>query len=261
MANQWCRLYRETITDPKLSRLTACQRHVWTVLMCLAIDGDGVVQIADGIGYTHDEIAQLAAATDDDVTLALDWFKRAGMVELGDGGVMTLVNWDSRQFKSDTSAERTRKYRERLKRHCDVTVTDQNRTEQNRTETDQSKKRARKFTPPTLDEVRTYCAERDNDVDAEAWYAHYEANGWMVGRNKMKSWQAAVRTWERNEFGGAKQAKKANKVTDAGRHDGSTPWHVDDVRKHQDHARWDEYMDAMAGKPGPWPRFERWLDE
>lgn len=49
---------------------------------------------------------------------------------------------------------------------------------------------------PTLAMVEEYCAERGNGVDPEAWIAHYEANGWKVGRNPMKDWKAAVRTWE-----------------------------------------------------------------
>lgn len=54
-----------------------------------------------------------------------------------------------------------------------------------------------KFLPPTVDEVRAYCEERNNGVDAEAFINHYISNGWMVGRNKMKDWKASVRTWER----------------------------------------------------------------
>lgn len=59
-----------------------------------------------------------------------------------------------------------------------------------------SKVRSR-FTPPTLDEVRAYCLERKNNVDAERFIDHYTAKGWMIGKNPMKDWKAAVRTWER----------------------------------------------------------------
>ena len=53
------------------------------------------------------------------------------------------------------------------------------------------------FKPPTLEEVIAYCEERGNNVDAGKWYDFYASKGWMVGRNKMKDWKAAVRTWER----------------------------------------------------------------
>ena len=54
----------------------------------------------------------------------------------------------------------------------------------------------KQFVKPTLEEVRAYCIERGKGVDAEKWYNHYTANGWKVGRNPMKDWKAAVRTWE-----------------------------------------------------------------
>lgn len=59
-----------------------------------------------------------------------------------------------------------------------------------------SKEKNAKFIPPTVDEVKKYCLERNNSVDAEAFVDFYESKGWMVGKNKMKSWKAAVRTWE-----------------------------------------------------------------
>lgn len=56
----------------------------------------------------------------------------------------------------------------------------------------------KKFTPPTVEEVREYCLERKNTVDPETFINFYESKGWFVGKNKMKDWRACVRTWERN---------------------------------------------------------------
>ena len=56
----------------------------------------------------------------------------------------------------------------------------------------------KKFTPPTVEEVREYCLERKNSVDPETFINFYESKGWFVGKNKMKDWRACVRTWERN---------------------------------------------------------------
>lgn len=60
----------------------------------------------------------------------------------------------------------------------------------------ESKKR---FRPPTVEEVEAYCFERNNKVDAERFVDYYTANGWKVGKNPMKDWKAAVRTWEKRE--------------------------------------------------------------
>ena len=55
------------------------------------------------------------------------------------------------------------------------------------------------FKKPDVEEIRAYCAERHNSVDAEHFYDHYEANGWKIGgKSPMKDWRAAVRTWEKN---------------------------------------------------------------
>lgn len=57
----------------------------------------------------------------------------------------------------------------------------------------------KKFIKPTLDEVKSYCLERNNKIDAQRFIDYYEANGWKVGRNSMKDWKAAIRTWEKND--------------------------------------------------------------
>lgn len=54
------------------------------------------------------------------------------------------------------------------------------------------------FKKPTLEEVQAYCEERHNGVDAERFFNYYESVGWRVGKNPMKDWRAAVRTWERS---------------------------------------------------------------
>lgn len=57
----------------------------------------------------------------------------------------------------------------------------------------------KRFSPPTVEEVKAYCTERGNHVDAAQFCAFYESKGWRVGNQPMKSWQAAVLTWERRE--------------------------------------------------------------
>lgn len=58
--------------------------------------------------------------------------------------------------------------------------------------------RATRFVPPSVDEVRLYCKERNNKVDAEQFVDFYTSKGWKVGISPMKDWKAAVRRWERD---------------------------------------------------------------
>ena len=59
---------------------------------------------------------------------------------------------------------------------------------------------AHKFVKPTLAELKAYIAENGYTFPAEAFMDYYESNGWKVGRNPMKSWQATCRTWQRHEL-------------------------------------------------------------
>ena len=69
--------------------------------------------------------------------------------------------------------------------------------------------RARRFSPPSVDDVAKYCRERGNAVDPEKFVDFYAAKGWKVGNQPMKDWKAAVRTWERRD-GAEKQETKSN---------------------------------------------------
>lgn len=66
--------------------------------------------------------------------------------------------------------------------------------------------KAKRFIPPTVDEVAVYCQERGNGLDPETFVDFYASKGWMVGKNPMKDWKAAVRTWERSEGRGTSGA-------------------------------------------------------
>ena len=81
----------------------------------------------------------------------------------------------------------------------------------------EKEKTARRFIPPTVEEVKARIAEMGYTFDAEAFIAFYQSNGWMVGKSKMKDWRAAMVTWQKREprfpRGGGKSSsttKKAN---------------------------------------------------
>lgn len=78
-----------------------------------------------------------------------------------------------------------------------------------------SKKKSDRFTPPSLEDVQSYCLERNNSVDPQAFIDFYESKGWMVGKNKMKDWKAAVRTWERNRNNSKKEKTVFDEWRDA----------------------------------------------
>ena len=86
--------------------------------------------------------------------------------------VITLVNTPSKEKLTDNT---------------NINITNTNLTDSN--------KKAF-FKKPTLDEVKNYCILRKNNIEAEAFIDFYESKGWQIGKEKMKSWKACVRTWE-----------------------------------------------------------------
>ena len=97
--------------------------------------------------------------------------------------------------------------------------TENNRTEPEETETAKKEERRKKkedkresigrFTPPTIEQVTEYCRERNNGVNPVKWFNYYTANGWKVGKNPMKDWKAAVRTWEEGESNNGKHGNSS----------------------------------------------------
>jgi hypothetical protein len=64
--------------------------------------------------------------------------------------------------------------------------------------------------PPKIEWVTQYCNERKNSVIPQKWYDFYQSKNWMIGKNKMKDWQAAVRTWEQISSSQTELSKKKN---------------------------------------------------
>lgn len=104
--------------------------------------------------------------------------------------VISILSWDL--YQCDVSGT------EAVKSQAEVSQKSTNEESKERKKDSMPPQRKR-FAPPTLDEVQKYCQERGNTVDAEQFCAFYESKGWRVGNQPMKSWQAAVLTWERRE--------------------------------------------------------------
>jgi hypothetical protein len=56
------------------------------------------------------------------------------------------------------------------------------------------------FIKPSIVEIKNYMLEIGMNDVSEKWFDYYESNGWLVGKNKMKNWKAAVRTWKNNNL-------------------------------------------------------------
>lgn len=77
----------------------------------------------------------------------------------------------------------------------------------------EQRKAAARFSPPSHEEVKSYCLEADISIDIDRFIDYYTSVGWRVNNKPMKDWKAAVRNWKRrdSEFGGAANARNAAK--------------------------------------------------
>ena len=103
-----------------------------------------------------------------------------------------------RRNQTETKAEPKQNQTE-TKHEPNVNVNVNVNDNDNVNEKEKEVKRKSAFAPPTIDDVRSYCFERGNAVDPQRFVDYYESNGWKVGRNPMKDWKAAVRTWEQRD--------------------------------------------------------------
>lgn len=106
--------------------------------------------------------------------------------------------WDIVKDMIDDQVHRreiNRQNREKRREQNKTNYNDEERKETKQKEIE-PKKEVKRFIKPTLQEVKDYCTSRHNGLNAEQFLDYYEARGWKIGKNSMKDWKAAVRTWE-----------------------------------------------------------------
>lgn len=202
----WLRLHDDffrSVRIKKLRRMAGGDTYVviYLKMQLKAMKSDGVLTWR---GYEQDFVDELAIDLDeepDNVRVTLAYLLSCGLAETEDKVNFFLPYAVENTGSETAAAERMRKMRGRN----NVTPQLQDRYGEIEIEKEKDKEiekdsvRATRFTPPSLQEVTSYCAERGNHVDAQRFVDYYTSNGWKVGKNQMKDWRAAVRTWERDE--------------------------------------------------------------
>ena len=142
------------------------------------------------------KLAQETTLTPRQVRVTLDHLKLTGEVTdtyTSKYRIITVVNYD--KYQTDDRQDGSQMTGERQANDRQMTVSKEIKKDNKDKNINKSLTR---FIPPTVDEVSEYCLSRNNGIDPEEFVNFYESKGWMIGKNHMKSWQAAVRTWERS---------------------------------------------------------------
>jgi len=168
-------------------------------LLVESIDHEGALRFSDTVPYNEQMLSVVTNTNIDIVRSAMKLFIELKMMDVLDDATIYMKEVNTMIGSETRWAEKKRVQRQKdnvplLSPKC---PTEKEKEIEIDTEIEKEKYK-RRFSKPTLDDVKAYCQERNNNVDAEKWYNYYSANGWKVGKNPMKDWKAAVRTWERS---------------------------------------------------------------
>lgn len=200
----WLKFREDFFNSKRIKKLRAMAGGdtylvIYLKMQLKSLKSNGILEFTGIENEFADELALELDERPDDVRVTLMFLLQYGLCECSDN-VHYYLPWVSENTGSEAdSAKRVREYRERKSLQCNATVTQVKRIGNVEKEKEKEIERDIKgrFTPPSVDEVKAYCLERKNSVDPQAFVDFYEAKGWMIGKNKMRDWKAAVRTWEK----------------------------------------------------------------
>ena len=194
-----------------------------------SLKNDGKLVVNDRIPYNAEMLASVTGHQVGTIKQALSMFKELGLIEILENGAIYMLDIQNFIGKGSTEADRRRSYDRKIAQEKELLKVESVRnlreiSEKSTPEIEielekeihssaSTTTKRKRFEKPTLSEIKAYCIERGNKVDAQHFFDYYESNGWRVGKNSMKNWQAAVRTWERSEY--RKPNSKKNSKEDA----------------------------------------------
>lgn len=198
MNGDYIKLYRSMLEWEWYSDINTCRLFIHMLLMANWKDAKfkGIVIPRGSFVSSIHILSENTGLSERSVRTSINHLKLTGELTSKPTSkftVFTIVNYDNYQTTDI---------------HNDKQLTSNRQATDNQPTTIEERKKERKeecnnknnmrFVPPSVDDVFEYCVERNNGIDAQAFVDHYEANGWMRGKNKIKDWKACVRTWERN---------------------------------------------------------------
>ena len=256
----------------KLRRIAGGDTYtcIYLQLLLLSLETDGIL-VYEGIEPTFaGELSLITDEDETNIQVTLSYLLSQGLMVQKDNN-FTLTQTLELTGKADDSKDRVKRFRERQKQEqidakqekpsndnvtgvtlhdvtCNnVTVLEKEKelekeleieTEEANASTcaracEGEKKPAKRFQKPTLDELTAYKQKANLAlVDCEAFFDFYESKGWVIGKNPMKDWQAAMRNWDRTERErGGKYKNNSLSVEDVRRFGGDVSYYIESTRE------------------------------
>lgn len=222
----WIKLHRKIMDNPFYLSEPFTRMQAWIDLLLLAnhkegffyVRGNKVIIKRGQVGTSSRTLASRWQWSRGKVERFLKELEESNQIEPQKNNVITLLsicNYDEYQ-SSEPQTEPQTDHRK---------TTDEPQTDPNKNVNKEKNKKndnnigkaetAKRFTPPTIEEVQIYISEKGYSVDAEKFVAFYQSKNWMVGKNKMKDWRAAILTWEKSDKQTSRSySKKQSNVND-----------------------------------------------
>ena len=200
-----------------------------------SLKNDGKLVVNDRIPYNAEMLASVTGHQVGTIKQALSMFKELGLIEILGNGAIYMLDIQNFIGKGSTEADRQRLYDRRISDErkqkkltqsrnleeilkkstpeIEIELEKEIKIEKEIDSSASTTTKRKRFEKPSISDIKQYCMERNNNVNAEHFFDYYESNGWKVGKNSMKDWKAAVRTWERSEY--RKPTVKKNSKEDA----------------------------------------------
>lgn len=196
-----------------------------------SLKNDGKLVVNDRIPYNAEMLASVTGHQIGTVKQALSIFKDLGLIDVLENGAIYMLDIQNFIGRGSSEADRKREYRQRIETdrtnvqtkvreiseksppEIEIELEKEIKIEKEIDSSASTTTKRKRFEKPSISDIKQYCIERNNNVNAEHFFDYYESNGWKVGKNSMKDWKAAVRTWERSEY--RKPTVKKNSKEDA----------------------------------------------
>lgn len=225
----WLKLHKDFFQRKEIKRLRKIAGGdtytiIYIKMLLRSIMSDGKLYFD---GLEDDFASELALDLDEkeeNVQITIQYLLKSGLLEMCSDEEYYLPDTKDSTGCETAVASRVRKHRERKKAlqcNADVTQVKQlcNGEIEKELEIDKeidkeidnkcasTKQKRKRFVKPTISDIEQYCSEKNISINAQQFIDYYESNGWKVGRNSMKDWQATVRRWASNNYGKKKNSK------------------------------------------------------
>lgn len=225
----WLKLHKDFFQRKEIKRLRKIAGGdtytiIYLKMLLRSIMSDGKLYFD---GLEDDFASELALDLDEkeeNVQITIQYLLKSGLLEMCSDEEYYLPDTKDSTGCETAVASRVRKHRERKKAlQCNAGVTQVKRLCNGEIEKEleidkeidkeidnkcaSTKQKRKRFVKPTISDIEQYCSEKNISINAQQFIDYYESNGWKVGRNSMKDWQATVRRWASNNYGKKKNSK------------------------------------------------------